>query len=79
MEENGKTIRIKGHGNGPIDAFFQALKISCDVGDLKLSSYSEHALSEVPIQKLSLISRLMTVKDMPVLESVLIPVLMEHH
>ncbi|MDA3811903.1 MAG: 2-isopropylmalate synthase [Spirochaetaceae bacterium] len=46
MEENGKTIRIKGHGNGPIDAFFQALKISCDVGDLKLSSYSEHALSE---------------------------------
>ena len=46
LEVAGKMLKLKGHGNGPIDAFFHALKGSLNLGDIKLSSYSEHALSE---------------------------------
>ena len=46
LEENGEMIELQGHGNGPIDAFFQAMKSTRHIGDVKLSSYSEHALSE---------------------------------
>ncbi|MBI9098539.1 MAG: 2-isopropylmalate synthase, partial [Spirochaetaceae bacterium] len=46
IEKNGKNYKLKGHGNGPIDAFFQAMKSNELIGDVKLSSYSEHALTE---------------------------------
>jgi 2-isopropylmalate synthase len=47
IEQAGKILKLKGHGNGPIDAFFQSLKMAGYVKqDVKLSSYSEHALSE---------------------------------
>jgi len=40
-------LELRGHGNGPIDAFFHALKDSGQIDkDVKLNSYSEHALSK---------------------------------
>ena len=36
---------ISGVGNGPIDAFFNALK-TVGITDYKFVSYSEHAVSE---------------------------------
>jgi len=47
LEENKKMLELRGHGNGPIDAFFHALKDSGQIDkDVKLNSYSEHALSK---------------------------------
>ncbi len=46
LEDNGKMLELKGHGNGPIEAFFHALKKTNDMPDVTISSYSEHALSE---------------------------------
>jgi len=47
MDDKGEIFNMRGRGNGPIDAFFHALVESghLDRG-VKLSSYSEHALSE---------------------------------
>ncbi len=42
---NGAEKEIVGEGNGPIDAFFHAMK-GIDVPDYKFVSYDEHALSE---------------------------------
>lgn len=42
---NGSTKRISGNGNGPIDAFSNALKKHMDI-DFRLASYYEHALAE---------------------------------
>ncbi len=42
---HGETIPLKGHGNGPIDAFFDALK-SAGIDGFKFVSYSEHAIGE---------------------------------
>jgi len=47
MEEDNEMLEMRGHGNGPIDAFFHALKNAKHISEgIKLSSYSEHALSE---------------------------------
>jgi 2-isopropylmalate synthase len=42
---DGSTKRISGNGNGPIDAFSNALKKHMDI-DFRLASYYEHALSK---------------------------------
>ncbi|MGN0479281.1 MAG: 2-isopropylmalate synthase [Hominenteromicrobium sp.] len=41
---NGRDIQLSGRGNGPIDAFFKALR-SVGITDYKFVSYSEHAVS----------------------------------
>lgn len=43
IKENGKLREIHGRGNGPIDAFVNALKTECDA-DLKIRNYTEHAV-----------------------------------
>jgi 2-isopropylmalate synthase len=42
---NGKEKIIKGEGNGPIDAFFNAMK-GIGIPDYRFVSYDEHALTE---------------------------------
>lgn len=44
MEVNDEIKSISGKGNGPIDAFFNALE-SVDITSYKFVSYSEHAIS----------------------------------
>ena len=44
MAVNGELKSVSGKGNGPIDAFFNALE-SVGVKDYKFVSYSEHAIS----------------------------------
>lgn len=39
LEKNGKTTTVKGQGNGPIDAFVDALGL-----DIKLMDFHEHAI-----------------------------------
>ena len=41
---NGRNIQLSGRGNGPIDAFFKALR-SVGITEYKFVSYSEHAVS----------------------------------
>ena len=41
---NGRNIQLSGRGNGPIDAFFKALR-SVGITAYKFVSYSEHAIS----------------------------------
>ena len=41
---NGRNIQLSGRGNGPIDAFFKALR-SVGITAYKFVSYSEHAVS----------------------------------
>ncbi|MDD7647508.1 MAG: 2-isopropylmalate synthase [Ruminococcus bromii] len=41
---NGRSIQLSGRGNGPIDAFFKALR-SVGITEYKFVSYSEHAVS----------------------------------
>ena len=46
IKNNGfEPTEISGEGNGPIDAFFNALK-TVGITDYKFVSYSEHAVSE---------------------------------
>lgn len=45
LQINGKEIETKGEGNGPIDAFFHALK-NAGVKDYDFVSYEEHALTQ---------------------------------
>jgi len=42
---NGNTRKIAGHGNGPIDAFCDAVKRCLKIG-FKLSAYHEHAIEK---------------------------------
>ena len=42
---DGIVCELRGHGNGPIDAFVQALNQG-DVADFKVLSYTEHALEQ---------------------------------
>ena len=44
LNANGKDIPLSGRGNGPIDAFFKALR-SVGITEYKFVSYSEHAVS----------------------------------
>ncbi|MBE0584857.1 MAG: 2-isopropylmalate synthase [Desulfofustis sp.] len=44
LEVDGREQTIKGNGNGPLDAFSNALKVLV-TGDWSLSSYHEHALN----------------------------------
>jgi len=44
IEEGGSEKAISGSGNGPIDAFFNAIK-NIGIKDFKFVSYSEHAVS----------------------------------
>ena len=44
LSANGKDIPLSGRGNGPIDAFFKALR-SVGITEYKFVSYSEHAVS----------------------------------
>ena len=41
----GKSREVAGHGNGPIDAFCNALKEKFDL-DFRLSAYHEHAIGQ---------------------------------
>ncbi|MDC7234937.1 MAG: 2-isopropylmalate synthase [Spirochaetales bacterium] len=45
LKYKGEELKITGHGNGPIDAFFHALQ-STDAPKVHFLSYDEHALSE---------------------------------
>ena len=45
LDYHGEILKLEGHGNGPIDAFFHALQGS-DAPKVKFLSYDEHALSE---------------------------------
>ncbi len=44
IRSRGRELKVVGIGNGPIDAFGNALKDSCGV-DLTVASYHEHAVS----------------------------------
>ena len=44
LVENGKEITIKGAGNGPIDAFINALNTRLS-SDFKVSDYHQHSIS----------------------------------
>ncbi len=44
IRRDGVERRISGHGNGPIDAFIDALRRDCAI-DLALVDYREHAVS----------------------------------
>lgn len=43
IEQNGKTVTLKGEGNGPINAFCDALS-QLDI-DVRVLDYAEHAMS----------------------------------
>jgi 2-isopropylmalate synthase len=43
IEENGEKRSIEGRGNGPIDAYLNALKTHCGV-DIKVDNYHEHSV-----------------------------------
>jgi 2-isopropylmalate synthase len=43
MKRDGKEIEIHGKGNGPIDAFMDAMKKEAGV-DLKVIDYREHSV-----------------------------------
>ncbi len=43
VEDDGRLREIEGRGNGPIDAFVQAVNAACDV-DMGVHDYSEHAM-----------------------------------
>jgi 2-isopropylmalate synthase len=43
IKHNGKERAIEGVGNGPIDAFFDALREHCGI-DIQLVDYREHAV-----------------------------------
>lgn len=43
VKKNGEEIEIHGHGNGPIDAYINALKEEAGI-DIKVLDYSEHAV-----------------------------------
>ena len=45
LVKEDKDVEIKGEGNGPIDAFFNALK-TIGVDGFEFVSYSEHAISQ---------------------------------
>jgi 2-isopropylmalate synthase len=45
LKINGKTVEVKGEGNGPIDAFFHALQ-NAGLSKYKFVNYEEHALSQ---------------------------------
>lgn len=45
LDYHGATMDLKGHGNGPIDAFFHALQ-GTKAPEVNFLSYNEHALSE---------------------------------
>jgi len=44
LQRNGKEISVSGWGNGPIDAFFSAVK-PIGIPDLEFVAYHEHAIS----------------------------------
>lgn len=43
MRRNGEIVTTKGKGNGPIDAFLDALRQGCGT-DLHVVDYREHAI-----------------------------------
>jgi 2-isopropylmalate synthase len=43
IKDKGKLREIHGKGNGPIDAFVNALRSDCNV-DMRLKNYTEHAV-----------------------------------
>ncbi len=45
ITRNDEPIELEGHGNGPIDAFFQAIR-DLDIGNYHFANYSEHAISQ---------------------------------
>lgn len=45
LNYKGEQMKLEGHGNGPIDAFFHALQ-STSAPKIHFLSYDEHALSE---------------------------------
>ncbi|MBF9015790.1 MULTISPECIES: 2-isopropylmalate synthase [unclassified Oceanispirochaeta] len=45
LNYKGEEMKLEGHGNGPIDAFFHALQ-STSAPHIHFLSYDEHALSE---------------------------------
>lgn len=49
---NGDEVAVKGEGNGPIDAFFNAIS-SVHIDGFEFVSYSEHAIGDgFPMQRL---------------------------
>lgn len=44
IARNDQVIELKGHGNGPIDAFFQSIQ-GLEIGSYHFVNYSEHAIS----------------------------------
>ena len=45
MKKNGKDISLKGRGNGPIDAYVNALTADSGV-EISVMDYSEHAMGQ---------------------------------
>jgi 2-isopropylmalate synthase len=45
IEENGEEKDIKGVGNGPLDAFVDALRSHCGL-DVDIGDYCEHSLGQ---------------------------------
>jgi 2-isopropylmalate synthase len=41
LEKDGKPVTLQGQGNGPIDAFLQALNL-----DIRVDHYEEHSLNQ---------------------------------
>ena len=44
IRRNGEEQVIEGRGNGPIDAFIDALRGQCDI-DVAVTDYREHAVT----------------------------------
>ncbi len=44
IAKDERVIELRGHGNGPIDAFFQSIQ-GLEIGDYHFVNYSEHAIS----------------------------------
>ena len=44
IQKNDKLLKIKGSGNGPIDAFINGLNKELNI-TLKISDYHQHAIS----------------------------------
>ncbi len=45
ISKNDVPMELTGHGNGPIDAFFQSIS-NTEIGDYHFVNYSEHAISQ---------------------------------
>ena len=62
LDYNEQSYELKGRGNGPIDAFFNAVR-NLEIADYRFVSYSEHAVSTGSDSRAAAYIELMTPED----------------